>query len=131
MDYTIRPAQRADLPLLAPIEEAAGQAFAAIGMPQIAADPPPTLSWYRDRLEAGLLWVAVGADDAPVGYLAGEVVDGTAHVLQVTVAPTAARQGVGARLLGVFEQWAAAHGLSEMTLTTFVDVPWKPPTTNA
>ncbi len=59
-----------------------------------------------------------------IGYLAGEVVDGTAHVLQVSVVPGAARQGVGARLLDTLQCWAAGQGLTQMTLTTFSQVPW-------
>ncbi len=54
----IRLAREQDLPQLPQIERAAGQVFASVGMPEIAADPPPDQAWYHARLDAGLLWVA-------------------------------------------------------------------------
>jgi len=40
MHLRIRPAEPDDLDQLGPIEIAAGRQFAAIGMPEIADDPP-------------------------------------------------------------------------------------------
>jgi effector-binding domain-containing protein len=47
------------------------------------------------RWEVGRAWVATGPDDAPVGYLIADVVDGCLHVEQVSVHPRCARRGVG------------------------------------
>jgi len=66
-------------------------------------------------------------DDQPVAYLLVEVVDGCAHVEQVSVHPSHARLRIGRRLIDHAGAWAAEHGLPALTLTTFVDVPWNGP----
>ncbi|HEY5335370.1 MAG TPA: GNAT family N-acetyltransferase [Mycobacteriales bacterium] len=72
------------------------------------------------RCEIGVAFVAV-AGDRPVGYVLVDLVDGAAHVEQVSVDPTYGRQGVGAALLERAARWATAHGLHPVTLIT---PPW-------
>jgi GNAT superfamily N-acetyltransferase len=119
----IRPAGRGDLHRLAAIERAAGEMFATIGMPGIAADEPFTV----DELAAYRAWVAVDGGDRPVAYVLVEELDGCAHVEQISVHPDAAGQGVGRRLLDTVTEWAAGEGLAAVTLTAFVDVAWNGP----
>ena len=71
--------------------------------------------------------MAVDADDRPVAYLISAVVDGCAHVEQVSVAPAHARRGLGAALIDHLAAVAAAEGRPAVTLTTFRDVPWNAP----
>jgi len=61
--------------------------------------------------------VAVDEHDRPV------VVDGCAHVEQVSVAPSHAHRRLGAALI---DHLAAVAG-TPLTLTTFRDVPWNAP----
>ncbi|MFD1151493.1 GNAT family N-acetyltransferase [Saccharothrix hoggarensis] len=117
----IRPARPEELPLLPAVERASGEPFRDIGMPEIADDDPMPLS----TLEQLHVWVAV--DPRPVAWVGVEVVDGAAHVEQISVHPDHSRRGIGAALLGHVEQWAATHGLDALTLTTFRDVPWNEP----
>jgi tRNA(Met) C34 N-acetyltransferase TmcA len=56
-----------------------------------------------------------------------EVIDGCAHVEQVSVHPTHARQGIGRQLLDQVETWARDRNLPALTLTTFRNVPWNAP----
>ncbi len=114
----IRPARRDELELLLEIEREAGRAFADIGMPEIAEDDPGTVD------DVAGAWVAVDEHDRPVAYLVNSVVDGCAHVDQVTVAPSHARRGLGAALI---DHLAAVSGAPALTLTTFRDVPWNAP----
>ncbi|WP_432542547.1 GNAT family N-acetyltransferase [Kineococcus sp. SYSU DK002] len=124
----IRPAEDRDLPRLQDVERAAGVAFRDVGMAAIADDDPPTLATLRAYCAAGRAWVVTGdADDVPVAYLLLDVVDGAAHVEQVSVHPAHARRGLGRRLLGTATGWAADHGLDAVTLTTFAEVPWNAP----
>ncbi|GGP84371.1 GNAT family N-acetyltransferase [Saccharothrix coeruleofusca] len=117
----IREAVAADLPLLPPIEVASGEAFREIGMPWIADDEPMPLA----VLERSRVWVAL--DPHPVAWVAVEVVDGNAHVEQISVHPDHARKRIGAALLDRVRRWAADEGLAAVTLTTFRDVPWNAP----
>ncbi|MEU4744155.1 GNAT family N-acetyltransferase [Actinosynnema sp. NPDC023658] len=117
----LRPARPDELPLLPPVEQASGELFRDFGMPEIADDDPMPLS----TLEHLHVWVA--ADPHPVAWVAVEVVDGAAHVEQISVHPDHARRGLGAALLDHVERWAAARGLDALTLTTFRDIPWNGP----
>jgi GNAT superfamily N-acetyltransferase len=109
------------------IEREAGRAFAAIGMPEIAEDEPLSVIELESFVRAGRAWVAVGVRDLPVGYLLSKVVDGCAHIEQVSVAPAHARRGVGAALINRLAADAAANNRPAVTLTTFRDVPWNAP----
>lgn len=123
----IRRARLDDVERIRGIEIEAGTRFREVGMPAIAdAEPMPAeqLAAYAD---AGRGWVAVDADDVPVGYLVVDLVDGCAHVEQVAVTPDHQGRGVGRALLDEVERWAAEHALSALTLTTFSDVPWNAP----
>jgi GNAT superfamily N-acetyltransferase len=123
----IRLARDEDLPTLQEIERAAGELFRDHGMQAVADDPPAGLATLRSFQRDGRAWVFVDGDDRPVAYMLVEAVDNRAHVEQVSVHPSHARKGIGRRLIGHADSWAAQHGLSELSLTTFVDVPWNGP----
>ncbi len=124
----IRRADAAELVLLQDIERAAGEPFRAVGMTAIAEDEPPALDVLEDFRRAGRAWVAVPAGaDRPVAYLIAEPVDRALHVEQVSVHPSAARQGVGRALLDHAAAYARAQGFDALTLTTFASVPWNAP----
>ncbi|MFI2239548.1 GNAT family N-acetyltransferase [Streptomyces chrestomyceticus] len=121
----VRPAVPGDLPVLRDIERAAGEAFRAVGMEQIADDEPPSLPELARYQEAGRALVACTAPGgAPLAYLLWEPVDGCAHIEQVSVHPDGARRGIGRMLI---ERAWRDSGLPSVTLTTFVDVPWNAP----
>jgi GNAT superfamily N-acetyltransferase len=80
----------------------------------------------RAPYDAGRIWVAQDGD-VVVGYVMAEVLDGNAHVAQVSVDPAWSRRGTGRRLVAVVEDWGRAAGLPATTLTTFRDVPFNGP----
>lgn len=123
----IRRARRDDIEILRAVERDAGRAFAAIGMPEVAADEPRSVGELESLVSAGRAWVAADGSDRPVAYLLSGVVDGCAHVEQVSVAPAHARRGLGAALIDHLDADAAAQNQPALTLTTFRDVPWNAP----
>jgi GNAT superfamily N-acetyltransferase len=131
MAITIRPARASDGVDLQVIERLAGEQFRTVGMDQIADDSPPSPDVLAAYAAGGRSWVAVdgseASTDTPVGYAVVDVVDGCAHVEQVSVRPDRQGQGVGRALLDRVESWAASSGLDGVTLTTFADVPWNRP----
>jgi ribosomal protein S18 acetylase RimI-like enzyme len=127
MFEAIRDARTDDLAALRDIERAAGRLFADIGMAEVAEDEPPSLEVLEGYRAAGRAWVAVNAGDEPVAYLIAEVVDGNAHIEQVSVHPDCARQGIGGALVERAIGWAIERELPAITLTTFVDVEWNAP----
>lgn len=123
----IRVAHADDLIFLVGIEQAAGESFRSLGMDFVADDAPRSVAQLAPYVEAGRAFVFVDADDRPVGYLLLDVVDGAAHVEQVSVHPGHARRGIGRALIERAMAWGREHGLPALTLTTYVDVPWNGP----
>ncbi len=120
----IRAARPSEYARLREIERRAGELFRGIGMPEIADDEPPS----ADHLASGAaLYVATDDADQPVGYALVELVDGHAHLEQLSVVPEHGRQGIGQALLRAVEDWARARGDEEVTLTTFRDVAFNAP----
>lgn len=121
----IRAAHELDLEQLARVEVAAGQRFHEVGMSSIADDTPDPVA-LREAIADGRLWVAE-VDDEVVGYVQAELLDGNAHVAQVSVVPQCAGRGIGRLLMQTVEEWGSRCGCPGVTLTTFRDVPWNSP----
>lgn len=96
-------------------------------MAEVADDDPPTLAELASFQRDARAWVAVNDADTPAGYLLLDVVDGNAHVEQVSVHPDFAGRRLGEALLDTAGGWARHSGLPAMTLTTFAEVPWNAP----
>jgi GNAT superfamily N-acetyltransferase len=127
MTSVIRPATTNDIGAMQEIERRAGEQFRDVAMPAIADDPPFDAAELVPFVTDGRAWVIDGDDGAPVAYLLVEAVDDAAHVAQVSVLPDLARRGLGRALVDHVDEWARAHRLSAITLTTFRDVPWNGP----
>lgn len=116
-----------ELSLLQVIDVAAGQRFRHVGMDSIADGQPTDIDLLEAFRRAGRAWVVTDDHDLPVGYAVAMVVDGYAHLQQVSVLAEHGGKGLGRRLVDQVEEWARAHGLPAVTLTTFRDVPWNGP----
>jgi GNAT superfamily N-acetyltransferase len=96
-------------------------------MVAVADDEPPSEETLRRYLSCGQAWVAVDDRDSPVAYLIADILDGYAHIEQVSVRPADTRRGLGRTLIEHAVDWASSRGLQTVTLTTFADVPWNGP----
>lgn len=123
----IRLAVAEDLVHLAGVERSAGEAFRMLGMHAIADDEPLPLARLELYQRDGRAWVAQTDQALPAAYLLLDVVDGHAHIEQVSVHADHARRGLGRRLIDQAEDWARRRGLPGLTLTTFRDVAWNAP----
>lgn len=123
----IRAARHDDLLTLRDLERAAGAQFRELGMASVADDEPPTIDELARFQEDGRAWVATDDADVPIAYLLVDIVDGDAHIDQVSVHPNRARQGLGKTLLDTAAAWAQQHGLTALTLSTYAEVPWNAP----
>ena len=126
-NVVVRPSRDSDLEVLSPIEKAADSVFRAVGLALIADADAPDPTSYAASHRAGRLLVATSDEQVVLGFVRLEVVDGQAHVEQVSVHPDSSRQGVGAALLSAAERWAIGAGYRQMTLTTYREVPWNGP----
>ncbi|MGH3802231.1 MAG: GNAT family N-acetyltransferase [Pseudonocardiaceae bacterium] len=123
----IRAARPDDLPALRELERVAGAPFRDLGMTAVADDEPLSIADLAGFQETGRAWVVANDEDDPMAYLLLDIVDGNAHVEQVSVHPDFAQQGLGRKLLETADAWTAQHGLPALTLTTYRDVPWNAP----
>lgn len=137
-DYTIRRAQASDLPLLGAIEKRAGDLFEQAGWPPMTDDDILDRAELEAAQAAGRLWVAIGADGAPVGFalavvlpddLGGDYDAETphGHLAELDVHPDHMRRGIGRALVETVCAWARAAGYPYVTLTTERDLPWNAP----
>lgn len=127
MFEAIREARTDDLGALRAVERAAGRLFADIGMTEVAEDEPPSLDVLEGYRAAGRAWVAVNEGNEPVAYLVAAILDGNAHIEQVSVHPDSSGHGIGGALIERAVDWATEHDLPTITLTTFAEVAWNAP----
>jgi GNAT superfamily N-acetyltransferase len=125
--WNIRPARSSDSEALQDIELTAGAEFREIGMPEIADDDPMSVERLTAYAEDGRSWVAVDLEEVPIGYAVVDVIEGFAHVEQISVRPEHQRKGVGTAMLAEIERWAFTNELTALTLSTFEHVSWNAP----
>src|SRR4051812_33822331 len=102
----IRPARADDARALQAIERAAGERFRDVGLPAVADDDPASIGVLNEYATDGRSWVAVDDAGTPVGYVIVDVVDGNAHIEQVSVHPDDQGTGVGRALVERVRVWA-------------------------
>lgn len=124
---TIREARDRDSAALQTLERLAGARFRDVGLASVADDEPLPAETLARYAAEGRGWVAVSPDDEPIGYVIVDLVDGNAHVEQVSVHPDHQGAGIGRALLDRVRAWAIEMGAPRITLTTFNDVPWNRP----
>lgn len=127
MRIVVRGARSEDGPALREIERLAGERFREVGLEAVADDEPPSLTALAGYAAGNRAWVATDRAGTPIGYVLVDVVDGCAHVEQISVRPDHQGAGVGRALIDRVRAWAAETDRRALTLTTFSDVPWNRP----
>jgi GNAT superfamily N-acetyltransferase len=126
--FTVRPAEERDLEALPTLENSAGMLFREIAALAWLADGEDlAISRYRELLTDGASWVAVDAEDRPIGFLCASVESDALHIWEVGVRRDLQRLGIGRGLIMRAIEAAHRNGLPAVTLTTFRDVPWNAP----
>jgi GNAT superfamily N-acetyltransferase len=123
----IRAPRTEELERLREIEWAAGSLFAGTEFAQVADHEPASAAELARYARDGRAWVAIDDDDRPVGYAIVDVVDGNAHLEQLSVLPDHGRRGLGGALVEHVCTWAGSGDFDAVTLTTFADVAWNQP----
>jgi GNAT superfamily N-acetyltransferase len=123
----VRPARAADLKHIAAIEDSGGPLFEeAFG--DLTGDallsPAPS---GGARLDAPGFLLVVGPVGEPFGFAHVEVVDGFAHLAQLSVRPERMRRGHGSALLRAAMREAWLLGYERLSLTTYRELPWNGP----
>lgn len=128
MSITIRLARPEDAPLLPDVERSAAQAF--VSQPDlafIASSPTLSVEEHLSFILQQREWLAVDAQDRPLGFLCGQDCGAHWHIVELSVQQSAQGQGLGRRLIGEAAAWAREQGYAGLSLTTFTSVPWNAP----
>ena len=115
----VRKARPEEFGRLRAIELEADDLYLTIGIGPFPADDA------HDRFHE--MAVVFAAGDPAVGFVSIELLDGEAHIDQLSVLASHGGRGTGRALLDEAIRWARASGLEGVTLTTFRDVPWNAP----
>lgn len=126
-EYLLRLARIDELHLLTEIEDTAGKMFSGLNVFDEARATNYPTHLLAERIEAGHVWVACTLDDTPVGAITVSVAARSVHVEELDVLPAHGRRGLGTRLLERVCSWARDCGLTQVTLSTFRDIPWNGP----
>lgn len=126
MSVEIRLATADELQLLPAIELSAASAFVGRDVPSDLFTMVSAADAWLPQLAAGTLWVAV-VDGTLSAFLAATADAEHLHIDEVDVLRQAQGRGVGRAIMTHAIEWARNHGLSQVTLTTFLDVPWNAP----
>ncbi|MGD0983999.1 MAG: GNAT family N-acetyltransferase [Acidimicrobiales bacterium] len=118
-EFPIRVATPVDFARLREIEAESDEIFASVGIGPFHDDDT--------EQHLGAAAVVFVAGEPPVGFVTVEVVDGAAHIWQLSVTPSMQGRGLGRALVALVSDWARAQGYTAVTLTTFRDVPWNGP----
>lgn len=93
----------------------------------MAVREPCPVSYYHALPEDAVVFVATGEAGGILGFAAGRIADGCGYLLEVSVLPAFARQGLGGKLVERVALHYAAQGCAYLNLTTFRDVPFNRP----
>ncbi|MBO9421177.1 GNAT family N-acetyltransferase [Labrenzia sp. R4_2] len=124
----IRQTRKSDISVLQAVEISASRAFLEIeGLETFADGSCATEEQHLSAIEPGTSWTAETNNGQQVGFLAAIPENDALHVYEISVHSDYQKKGIGKALTEHAEAHARALGLSEMTLTTFRNVPWNAP----
>jgi GNAT superfamily N-acetyltransferase len=125
--YEIRPRDPADDADLVAVENAASRLFGDHGYPELADDGFPDVASFREMIGDGVVFVAVDAGEAPVGYAVAIPLGSGLHLRELAVHPDHGRKGLGRALVGAVVAAARKAGRTGVSLSTFRAVPFNQP----
>ena len=128
-EYRIEPAKPEHLVALPAIERAAADIFPEGMISNEAKDSIMSLEEFEKALAKKHLWVAITADNQPVGFALVTVnVSGKSAMLaELDVDPAHQQKGLGTAMVQTVIKWACQKGFQHLLLTTFSNVPWNAP----
>jgi predicted N-acetyltransferase YhbS len=126
-NLTFRVAVPHDAQAIRTIEFEAGQRFASVGMAGIADAPPMELDIVNRKIDAQQIVVAVAADGSCVGFVMFEPQPARFYIQELDVLSSHAGQRIGAALIEQVAHRARAQQITQLTLSTYREVPWNAP----
>lgn len=106
----VRRARVDELEALCALEEEADGAFALVGLAAVLSASVPQVDAFSDAARSGRLFVVTDTGGLAIGFVRIVLLDGQAHVDQLSVHPDYAGHRIGAQLQTVAAGWAVAAG---------------------
>jgi GNAT superfamily N-acetyltransferase len=130
-DYQIILARPEHLVALPAIERSAADIFPEEMISDEARDYVLSPEEFEKALAKKHLWVAITADNQPVGFALVTVnasASGKSGMLaELDVDPAHQQKGLGTAMVQTVINWAREEGFNHLALTTFSNVPWNAP----
>ena len=128
MSYKIEVAKEKYIHNLAEISRAAAELFSEEDLPIALRMETTPFKVLKKALNEQRLWLAIDEKkDLTVGFALLSKKCGQIHLRELDVHPDHARQGLGTNLLKNVILWAKDQKYDQMTLTTFLHLPWNAP----
>jgi GNAT superfamily N-acetyltransferase len=137
VDVVIRAARADEIAVLGDVERDGDRRYRGYDGVPPGFDDTAAPALLGAAVDEGRLWVAMAGvghgagatsdDGTLIGFALVEMIDGLAHLAQVSVRLGWQGRGVGGRLIATVAGWAADRGLAAVTLCTFADVSWNRP----
>jgi GNAT superfamily N-acetyltransferase len=121
----IRRACESDFAAIGDVELSAGSLFEGTHM-HWAVGETTALAELETAIQGGMLWVAE-LEGSVTGFLLGEVIESELHIWEVSVRREQQGLGFGKALVEAAAMAAANLGLTALTLTTDLTLPWNAP----
>ena len=129
--YDVRPARVRDLDAIGPLEDSGLALFESeLGDLTGTVLGEKAMSGQERAEKDGFLLVAqadASAGGDVVGFVHVLLLDGHAHLEQISVHPDHMRRGIGAALIGAACERLSVKGHGAVTLMTYADLPWNGP----
>lgn len=127
--YRIEPAKPEHLVALPAIERAAANIFPEEMISDEVKDYVLSPEEFEKALAKKHLWIAITADNQPVGFALVTVNAGGQSVMlaELDVDPAHQQKGLGTAMVQTVIKWARQKKFQHLLLTTFCNVPWNAP----
>lgn len=126
--YFTRPSTTDEISILQALERDAAILFGTITGYSFCVDLPcRTDDEHLQVLQKGFSLVAFDETNCIVGFALILPLDNRPHLLELAVASKHQSKGVGSMLLAGVIQWVIAINNTDITLTTFREIPWNMP----
>ncbi|KAF7728157.1 hypothetical protein EC973_006551 [Apophysomyces ossiformis] len=126
--YSIVKASPENIPVLPGIEAAAAAKLLKGYIPESILNEVTDENDLYLAQQEGRLWVALTEDKKEAGFAMVEIFNSDhVHLVEMDVHPDQGRKGIGRSMVSAICQWAAESHYSQVTLTTFCDLPWNAP----
>ena len=123
----IRRPRPDEIRLLPQIEKQADERFRRVGLQLVVDMQGQSTKALQRSWRRGLLWVATGPTERPVGFAFMKIERGIAWLDQLSVFDRWQGRGLGTALIDQAQATARTFGYDKLHLTTYRDVPWNRP----